>query len=508
MIFSMIGCNNSPAPNGDPEASTPGESVAPPKARTSLNYGLTGDPANLDPCMTTEQMSRAVWTQMYDTCARKLEDGSWQPRVAESWSVSDDGLKVTLNIRKGILFHDGTELKAEDVAFTFNRLCESSYTSGGMTSMKPGCAVAKDDYTVIINLTDPYGPILDVLFIEGRIVSKKAVEKAGAEQFGLHPIGCGPYKFVERVTGEKIVLTKFEDHFMDDPQITDITFKIITDSSTAVLALETGEIDFLSHAPLAARQNLMDNPNITWYETPICGNVYVQFNVEEGAFANKKLRQAVQCGIDKDSMLIGGVEGYGKTIATMIPDECQGAPVGFPDISYDLERAKLLLAEAGYEPGELKFILKTQENPTFSKPTYVLQGQLQNMGINSEVEMMERAVFFSEKKAAKYEIIVAHWTAPTMDSDFIWQLVHSDELGAANSSRINNPELDKQLEIARSSFDLETRTEAYRKACQIIQDEAYFVPLYTFVAPCAANKDLKGVKANSLYKFYVTDWSW
>ena len=476
--------------------------------KTTLNYGLTGDPASLDPCMTTDQMSRAVWTQMYETCARLMPDGTWQPRVAESWSISDDGMKVTLNIRKGVLFHDGTELTAEDVAFSLNRLCESPTTSGMMTSMEPGCSVATDDYTVEVSLTAPFGAILNVIFVEGRIVSKKAVEEKGDEGFAISPVGCGPYKFVERSTGEKIVLTKFEDHFMDDPQITDITFKIITDSSTAALALETGDLDFLSHAPLASKESLMNNPDLTWYEVPICGNVYVQFNVETGAFANKTLRQAVQYGINKEDLLLGGVEGYGETITTMIPSECQGYPGEIEDVPYDLERAKELLAEAGYEPGELTVVLKTQENATFSKPTYVLQGQLQAMGINAEVEMMERAVFFAEKRAANYECLIAHWTAPTMDADFLWQMMHSSELGAANGSRINDPNLDEQLEIGRYSMDQEIRTEAYKKASEIIRDEVYFIPLYTFASPCAADKNLQGVIPDSLHKYYVTDWHW
>lgn len=503
ILVTLVAC----APASNNNSSSDDSSSSSGTVKTTLNYGLTGDPANLDPAKTTDQMSRAVWTQIYETCARKRADGTYEPRVAESWSVSEDGKTVTLNIRDDVLFHDGSKLTAEDVAFSLNRLCASPATSGMMTSMTPESAVAVDDKTVEVTLLEPYGAILDVIFIEGRIVSKNAVESMGEEAFALNPVGCGPYRFVERTTGEKIVLTAFEDHFKDDPAIRDITFKIITDSATAVVALEKGELDFLSHAPLTARESLMQSDTINWYETPIAGNIYIIFNCESGPFADKTLRQAIQAGIDKNAMVIGGVEGYGEPISTMIPEACFGYQEDFPDIPYDLEHAKQLLAEAGYANG-LNLVLKTQENATYSKPTEVLQGQLQNMGITAEIQKMERGAFFSEYSSSAFDLMIMHWTTPGMDADFLWQLCHSSQIGAGNKGRINDPELDAALDLGRTSLDPEVRMQAYHDVCQIIQDEAYFVPIYTFMAPCAANKDLKNVQADSLYKFYVTDWSW
>lgn len=509
VLLALVACSGSTSGSNSSSDNSSSGANSSGGTKTSLNYGLTGDPANLDPAKTTDQMSRAVWTQIYETCARKLPDGTYEPRVAESWSISEDGKVVTLNIRDDVIFHDGTKLTAEDVAYSLNRLCASPATSGMMTSMTPDSSVAIDDTTVEVTLLEPYGAILDVIFIEGRIVSKNAVETMGEEEFALHPIGCGPYKFVERTTGEKIVLTAFEDHFKDDPAIRDITFKIITDSATAVVALETGELDFLSHAPLTARESLMQSSSINWYETPIAGSIYIIFNCETGPFANKTLRQAIQAGIDKEAMVIGGVEGNGEPIATMIPEACFGYPEDFADIPYDLDHAKELLAEAGYPNGEgLNLVLKTQENATYSKPTEVLQGQLQNMGIMAEIQMMERGAFFSEYSTSAFDMMIMHWTTPGMDADFLWQLCHSSQLGAGNKNRINDPALDAALDLGRTSVDPNVRMEAYREVCEIIQDEAYYVPLYTFMAPCAANKDLKGVEADSLYKFYVTDWSW
>lgn len=502
---NMVACNSGKVPaNSNKESSSSSTDTI---KKTSLNYGLMGDPANLDPCKTTDQMSRAVWTQIYDTCARKMDDGTYKPMLAESWDVSDDGLVVTLKIRDDVYFHDGTKLTAEDVAFSLNRLATSPATSGMMVSMSGESAVALDDTTCQVTISAPYGAILDVIFVEGRIVSKKAIETMGEEGFALNPIGTGPYKFVERKTGEHIVLTVNENYFKGAPPIKDITFKIITDTATAVASLEKGELDFLSHAPLTAREGLISNPNIEWYETPIAGSIYCVFNVESGLFSDKTLRKAMQYGIDKEAMVIGGVEGNGKPIATMIPEVCFGYQEDFNDIPYDLGKAKDYLAKAGYQNG-FKMVLKTQENPTYAKPTQVLQGQLQQMGIEAEIQMMERGAFFSEYTNSAYDMMIMHWTTPIADGDFLWQLCHSSQLGAGNKNRINNPELDAALDLGRKSSDPKDRNEAYRKVCEIIQEEVYFLPIYTFMAPCAANKDLKGVEADPLYKFYVSDWSW
>ena len=178
------------------------------------------------------------------------------------------------------------------------------------------------------------------------------------------------------------------------------------------------------------------------------------------------------------------------------------------DTPYDPERAKELLAEAGYPDG---FTVKTitQENATYQKPTEVLQGQLRKVGINMEIEVLERGVFNDQMHASNFEILVGHWTTPIPDAYFImYTMGHSSNIGNQNFCRINVPELDEQLDIIKTSTDTEERLEAYRKAHEIVQEQTLWVPLYTFMAACAANKDLKGVTADPVYKYEVFNYSW
>lgn len=476
--------------------------------RTDLVFGLTGDPQSMDPAMTTDQMSKAIWYQIYDTCIIRDGKGGYLPGLAEEWNISEDGKTVTLKIREGVKFHDGGDLTAEDIAFSLKRLTESPQTTSKMVSMTPESFIVEDDYTLRIEMETPFGAILDVLACDTRIISKKAFEQMGEEEFNNHPVGSGPYKFVERKTGEKIVLTANEEYWRGSPTIKDITFRIMTDSNTAVLALEKGELDFLSHAPLTARQTLMDNPDIEWYETEIAGSVYINFNMETGHFTDPLVREAVSYAVDKEEMVLAAVEGNGTPMATMAPPSDFGYIADIEDTPYDPERAKELLAEAGYPDG---FTVKTitQENATYQKPTEVLQGQLRKVGINMEIEVLERGVFNDQMHASNFEILVGHWTTPIPDAYFImYTMGHSSNIGNQNFCRINVPELDEQLDIIKTSTDTEERLEAYRKAHEIVQEQTLWVPLYTFMAACAANKDLKGVTADPVYKYEVFNYSW
>lgn len=472
-----------------------------------LNFGITGDPVSLDPVMTTDQMSWAVYYQLYDTIVVLKDDGSITPGLAENWDFSKDGKELTLYLRKDVKFHNGDLMTAEDVAFSIDRISKSKHTAQMLISYKSVEII--DDYTVKINYDNAYGAALECLSqANAVIVSKRAVEE-DEEGFAKHPIGTGPYKFVERKSGEKIVLKRFDDYFMGKAAIEDLVFKIMTDSNTAVVALEKGELDLLSHAPLTDRANLIANDNIQWHETEIAGLIYVIFNNEHGTFSNKKLRQAISYGIDKEIMVLGAVEGYGTPLKSMMPKAVFGYLEEFEDTPYDLDKAKELLVEAGY-PNGLSVKIKTQENPTYYKPVEVLQGQLANMGIQAEIVKMERGAFFDDVlNKFDFDISIMNWTAPVPDADYLYEIFHSSAIeNGLNFVEVNIPRLDELLDKGRTELDSDLRLKIYKEACEILRDEAVVIPLYSFMAPVAANKNLKGVKADSIYRFHVFEYSW
>ena len=171
--------------------------------RTDVNYGLSSDIASLDPVYTTDQISTILYRQLYDTLIVKGEDGTWQPKLAESWELSDDEMVYTFHLRQDVKFHDGSGMTAEDVAYSVNRAIESAATGASMTNMAECAAI--DDYTVEVRMTQPFGGVMEILSTYGRVSSAATTDYESA------PIGTGPYKFVSRNSGDNITLEAFED---------------------------------------------------------------------------------------------------------------------------------------------------------------------------------------------------------------------------------------------------------------------------------------------------------
>lgn len=472
-----------------------------------LNFGLTGEPVSMDPSIGNEQNSWQVYYQIFDTLIFRENDGTYSPRLAEKWEMSEDGMELTFWLRDDVKFHNGEKFTAEDVKFTVERLLESPYTSDIVIGIK-GAEII-DDYTVKIIMEHPYGAILDCIAeVNFSIVCKKAVEE-DEEGYARNPIGTGPYKFSEWSTGEKIEVTAFDDYYRGRASIDGITFKIMNDTSTAAIALERGELDILPRAALADKNSLTENENIEWYETDLAGSTFVIFNYQNGPFSKREVRQAVGYAIDKEAMLQGASEGQGTVIESILPPACFGYSEDFVGSEYDPEKAKELLAEAGYPDG-FSAVLKTNEDPIYYKPAEILQGQLSQIGINLEIEKMERGAFFTDAYGGNFEIAVFNTTCPVPDADTILHFYfHSSQIEAGcNLGYVNNAEFDQILTKAQQSTDADERMELYNKANEIVRDDGICVPLYASKAAIAASKDLKGVEADPIYKCYVYDFSW
>ena len=242
LLLSLVACGNNQGNSGD------GESNAN-EGRTDVNYGLSSDIASLDPVYTTDQISTILYRQLYDTLIVEGEDGSYEPRLAESWEESDDGMVYTFHLRNDVVMHDGSNMTAEDVAYSVNRAIESAATGASMTNMDE--CVATDTYTVELHMTTPFPGVMEILSVYGRVSSADTTDYESA------PIGTGPYKFVSRNSGDSIVLAAHEDYYLGEAAIKDLNFKIITDPTTQIAALQMGEIDFLTHCSLSANATIV-----------------------------------------------------------------------------------------------------------------------------------------------------------------------------------------------------------------------------------------------------------
>ncbi len=473
--------------------------------KDTINYAISGEPSTLDPHMISDNIATGIFNQIFDKLIRLEADGSLTPGLAESWEMSEDGTEMKLKIRDGVKFHNGEELTTEDVAYSLNRAIESKFTQD-ITSAMDHAEVVDDD-TVVLKFKYSYGPA-EACIARIFIVNKKAVE-SDPEGFGRNPVGTGAYKFVDLKSGDKIICERFEDYYRGEAPIKNLVFKIIIDPSTAALALENGEVDLLSQPSMEDRERLMENEKVQYHETELLGNNYIAFNNTEGLFKDKKLRQAIAHAVDKESMLIGAIEGAGVVVDNAIPRDCYGYSDKVTGYEYDPEKAKELLAEAGYPDG-LSIQLKTMDSATYYKPTEVLQDQLREIGIDAEIQKMERGAYLTDVyENADYDMTVMSMVYSITDADAVYAFFHSDMIkNGQNFFKCDIPELDELLDKGRTSSDQEERKEIYEKVGQMLNDECVLVPLYAYNVGVAADKNLKGVQASAIQFYEVFSYSW
>lgn len=506
MLLALAGCSSSGGSDGK-NASTAGGAAS--GGKESVILAITGEPSSLDSADANDLNTFSIQCNLYDGLIRQEKDGSLVPGLAESWSYNDDKTEITFTLRQGVLFHNGDPMTADDVVYSFERALASSATARITASMEKMEKV--DDSHVKLTLKYAYGPIESCLAnVNCSIVSKAAVE-ADAKGFARNPVGTGPYKFSSWDSGSKIVFTANEDYFRDPAAIKTLTYQLVTDTSAALIALESGDVDMIVSTQAADRENIKNNSNLFYDEVSASSFYFVAFNNTKGLFAeNPLLRQAVAHAIDREACLLGAVEGVGVECPSPIPAPCFGCPEGFEGAAYDPDLAKQLLTEAGYPDG-VTITIKTMESGVYAKVTEIVAEQLRQVGITANIEPMERTAFLSDVYTnCEYEICVNSYTALNPDADFIMYMrYHSDYLGGGNNFvMVNNPELDGYLETGRTSSDDAERKTAYLNACELMKKEAVMVPILSTMNGVACQANLKGVTANTSQKQYVYDYYW
>lgn len=497
LILGLTACGNSSPSSA--ASSTPSAA----STRDDVVYGLTSDIASLDPCHTTDQITNIVYRQLYDTLVEKDDSGKWVGKLAESWTILDDQCTYTFKLRQDVKCHDGSQFNADDVVYSINNLIASAAFGKAMVNMVDCTKV--DDYTVEIHLSKPYAPTLDVLLGFGRIACCHNTD------YETNPIGTGPYKFVSRSSGDNIQMEAFDQYYLGEASVKKLTFKIITDSTTQIAALQKGEIDFLTHCPLSAKDTVASDSSLVWQETTFRGNVWVSMCENKAPFDNILARKAVQYCVDKQAILLGGSEGLGKTMNTIFPSSVSASPEESytPPYSYDVEKAKDYLNQYKAQMGvsEVNITILAPDTAMYLYPAITLEDMLREAGFTVTTEQIDRATFWASLYAGNYMIAVSGTSWPVDDSDGNYIYFYS--ISGQNYLKVNLPELDAAFDKGRNSSDEKERVAAYTEVQTIIDENAICVPLHQPDNAVAYNAALKGVdKTNNIYQHYVYDWSW
>ncbi|MEM3713589.1 MAG: ABC transporter substrate-binding protein [Nitrososphaerales archaeon] len=416
-----------------------------------------------------------------------VRDINWQlkPNLAESWEQIDEVTWI-FKLRQGVKFHDGTPFNASAVVFTINRSISPDKPSWASATVLQGVVKtveAIDDYTVKFTLTRPFVEFLDAVAGFRGFASPSAVKRLGDEAFGRNPVGTGPFKFVSWVQNQYLEMEAFEDYWQGRPYLDKVIIRIIPEASVRLLELEKGNIDILwIEAEQASR--VKANPNLKLIEGSSTKwhilSMNLQANATHPALLDKRVRQAINYAINRAELIQALEYGYATPAISMIlpiwKDYWDPSLKMYPD-NGDIEKAKQLLAQAGYPNG---FEVEILGSPylKFDQTALIIQNQLAKVGIKAKVSTPEFAVFAQTVLTSKpWQMAVHDVNIPYLKRFYDFYR-SGPGIGVFNIQHVNDPILDELLDQAIKESNFAKSKELYTQISKRIIEEAYGAPLY------------------------------
>ncbi len=472
----------------------------------TLIFGRGADSVSLDPAIVTDGESLRVTKNIFDTLLDYEDDSMIViPALAEEWKISDDGLTYTFSLRQGVKFHDGTPFNAEAVKFNFDRWKNPDNSPNGVFEYYTSQfgevikeVVAVDEHTVEFHLNRTQGPFLQNIAMSSfGIASPTAVEKYGS-QFGQNPVGTGPFIFKDWKPKESITIDKNPEYWMTGyPLLDKVVFRSIDDNSARLNALLAGDIDIMDNLGPSDVESVEKSDKLEIIMRPSFNVAYLGFNTENEKLKDPKVRIAIAHAINKQGLVETIFSGRAVPAKNPMPPTLWGYNDDIQDYPFDLDKAKQLLAEAGYPNGlELTFHAMPAVRPYMPngpKAAEAMAADLAKIGIKTEIVSPEWSVYLEDTKVGNMELFILGWTGDNGDPDnFIYALLDQDNIGGNNRARYKNQELHDLLIAAQSESDQSKRAEMYKDAQVIIHEDQPWVPLVHADPPLASNKNVKG----------------
>lgn len=457
----------------------------------TLIVARMSDANNLDPHYSTQINAMAIFHhKIYEGLVSMDKNSEYQPSLATEWTQVDD-VTWEFKLREGVQFHDGTPFNADAVKATFDRIPNTP--KAGMFSMIKETKII-DEYTIQLVLEYPYSPIFSLLSsAEGNIISPESIKNDNGQPI-KNPVGTGPFTFESWVPGQDTTLVRNEAYWGEQPSIDKLVFRIVPEDATRVAMVEAGEAHVAEQLPVTDLERVTNSASMTLGRFDSFAVEHIGFNTSKPPFDDKRVRQAVAYAIDKESIVSGVYNDVGKVSHSELSPSMIGYSPNVTSYEYDLNKAKELLAEAGYANG-----LKTSINVSDSKARIsvaeVLQSQLKGIGIDLTVNVMEFGAYVEATGKGDSEMFISGWGNATGDADYNqYNLFHSHSHGVAgNHSFYTNSDVDRLIEEARKETDPDKRILLYEEAQQIELDELPLIPLRVSENLAAISKKVDGI---------------
>jgi len=508
-LFALVGCGSEQERAPASQETSSGDNA--PAYGDIMVEGSIGDASNLIPILSSDNSSHSISAMIFNGLVKYDKDMNITGDLARSWEISEDGLVITFHLREGVTWHDGTPFTADDVFYTYEVTIDpKTPTAYSGDFLKVKKAEVIDAFTFRVTYERPFAPaliswassILPKHLLEGKDITKSPLSR--------HPIGTGPYMFKEWVTGQKIALVSNPDYFEGRPYIDGYIMRVIPDMATMFLELRAKGIDRMNLTPLQytrQTENSLFRKNYNKYRYLSFGYSYLGYNLENPIFQDRRVRQAISHAINKEEIIDGVMLGLGEEATG--PYKPGTWPYN-PDVkryTYDPEKAKRLLEEAGWTDSNgdgirdkkgkpfVFEIITNQGNELRSKCAEIIQKRLSEVGIKAKIRVIEWAAFINDFINKKnFDATILGWNI-TLDPD-LYDVWHSSKTkpGELNFISFRNEEVDELLEKGRSTFDQEERKRHYYRIQEILAEEQPYTFLYVPDALPIINARFRGIE--------------
>ena len=437
-----------------------------------LRVAIPWTPENLDPSMNLASIRAAVGASMFDSLVGRDGENRIVPQLAESWKLLDD-LTWQLRLRRGVVFHNGEPFNAEAVRFTVQRVLDPNQKSPNRANIAEIAEVqVLDDWTVNIVTRQPYAALLNRL-LDFPILPPRYTTDKGNLAFALRPVGTGPFRFVELVKDDHLIVEAFDRHWRGAPRIRRIVFKPIPEPFTRAAALRNSEVDLVTTLPPNLARELDRVAGVKVHRVPSTWMIYLGLNALKKPLSDVRVRQALNYATDVDAIVKSVLDGNGKRLEGPLTPHMFGHDPAIRGYPHDPARARRLLAEAGYPDGlEITLDSPAGRYQGDKEIAEALGGQWQKAGFKPKVQVAEWGAYFKRYLGKQFpDAYLLGLGGPMQDGDELYNLVSSKGRGLY----YKNEKVDQLLDQGRGTLDPAKRRKSYADLARAMIEDATWV---------------------------------
>lgn len=489
-------------------------------SKEALILALRMDPLYLNPVLAYEFPSFTVNSFIFNFLLKHNEKVEVVGDLAESWGVSPDGKTWTFHLKKDVKWHDGTPFTAKDVKFTFDKIYDPKTNTYQRGLFQIGGKNIEfkiiDDYTIQAILPQKFAPFESYLTMQG-ILPEHLLKDVDINRcdFNINPVGTGPFKFKKWRHSDSIILEANLDYFTAPPKLKNIIFKIMPSREARQAALKKGDVDIDLVSPEGVKL-LKDAPHLDIVKIPSFGYLYLGFDLTKSLFKDKLVRQAINYAVDKNKIVSVVTQGLAEPATGPVPNPSWAYTDKVEKYEYNPEKARKLLAQAGWKKTKDGWLYKDQKrfefevmyasgSPDLEKSIVLIQSYLKAVGIKVNPRATEMGVLIKRCNPGEFDAVILTWVETCFDPDTCFVEWDSSQIGdkGMNFMAYSNPRVDYLLRLGRKTLDKEKRKKIYWEFQKIVVSDAPYIFLWNKPALIAVNKRVGGLSAPNPVGLYI-----